>query len=129
MAPWTVARQSPLSVDTRTKAFSKPALPPSPALAGDPEAGRGRVPGACTSQGRVLGGLRVTDEIYGRYHTLKFPPTLTHQELRGILQVSRASLIAQSVKNLPAMQETKVRSLGWEDPLEKGMATHSSILA
>ena len=32
------------------------------------------------------------------------------------------------VKNLPAMQETKVQSLGWEDPLEKGMATHSSIL-
>ena len=33
------------------------------------------------------------------------------------------------VKNLPAMQETRVRSLGWEDPLEKEMATHSSILA
>ena len=33
------------------------------------------------------------------------------------------------VKNLPAMQETRVRSLGWEDPLEKGIATHSSILA
>ena len=33
------------------------------------------------------------------------------------------------VKNLPAMQETQVRSLGWGDPLEKGMATHSSILA
>ena len=33
------------------------------------------------------------------------------------------------VKNLPAMQETRFRSLGWEDPLEKGMATHSSILA
>ena len=33
------------------------------------------------------------------------------------------------VKNLPAMQETRVRSLGWEDPREKGMATHSSILA
>ena len=40
-----------------------------------------------------------------------------------------ASLVAQMVKNLPAMQETWVRSLGWEDPLEKGMATHSSILA
>ena len=33
------------------------------------------------------------------------------------------------VKNLPAMQETQVRSLGWKDPLEKGMASHSSILA
>ena len=40
-----------------------------------------------------------------------------------------ASLVAQMVKNLPAMQETRVRSLGWEDPLEKEMATHSSILA
>ena len=40
-----------------------------------------------------------------------------------------ASLVAQSVKNLPAVQETWVRSLGWEDPLEKEMATHSSILA
>ena len=39
------------------------------------------------------------------------------------------SLIAQSVKNLPAMPETQVRSLGWEDPLEKEMATHSSVLA
>ena len=39
------------------------------------------------------------------------------------------SLVAQMVKNLPAMQETWVRSLGWEDPLEKRMATHSSILA
>ena len=40
-----------------------------------------------------------------------------------------ASFIAQLVKNLPAVQETQVRSLGWEDPLEKEMATHSSILA
>ena len=40
-----------------------------------------------------------------------------------------ASLVAQTVKNLPAMQETQIPSLGWEDPLEKEMATHSSILA
>ena len=39
------------------------------------------------------------------------------------------SLMVQMIKNLPAMQETCVQSLGWEDPLEKGMATHSSILA
>ena len=45
------------------------------------------------------------------------------------LQHSWASLVAQMVKNLPAMRETWVRSLGWEDPLEKGKATHSSILA
>ena len=41
----------------------------------------------------------------------------------------RASLVAQRVKHLPAMRETWVRSLGQEDPLEKEMATHSSILA
>ena len=40
-----------------------------------------------------------------------------------------ASLVAQLVKNAPAMQETTVRFLGWEDPLEKGTATHSRILA
>ena len=40
-----------------------------------------------------------------------------------------ASLVAQMVKNLPAMQETWYQSLGWEDSLEKEMATHSSILA
>ena len=45
------------------------------------------------------------------------------------LEYSWASLVAQLVKNLPAMRETWVRSLGWEDPLEKGKATHSSILA
>ena len=40
-----------------------------------------------------------------------------------------ASLVAQMVKNLPAIWETWVQSLGWEDPLEEGMATHSSILS
>ena len=40
-----------------------------------------------------------------------------------------ASLVAHTVKNLPAMWETWVRSLGWEDPLEEGMTTHSTILA
>ena len=43
--------------------------------------------------------------------------------------VRKSSLVAQTEKNLPAMQETWLRSLGQEDPLEKGMATHSSILA
>ena len=45
------------------------------------------------------------------------------------LQYSWASLVAALVKNLPAMRETWVRSLGWEDPLEEGMATHISVLA
>ena len=41
----------------------------------------------------------------------------------------RASLVAQLIKNFLAVQETQVQSLGWEDPVEKEMATHSSILA
>ena len=45
------------------------------------------------------------------------------------LQYSWASPVAQLVKNPPAMLETSIRSLSWEDPLEKGKATHSSILA
>ena len=40
-----------------------------------------------------------------------------------------ASLVAQIIKHLPTIRETQVQSLGWEDPLEKGMATHSSVLA
>ena len=43
--------------------------------------------------------------------------------------VLQVSLVAQMVENLPVMWETWVQSLGWEDPLEEGMATHSSILA
>ena len=46
-----------------------------------------------------------------------------------VIYFESASLVAQRLKCLPAMQETWVRSLGWEDPLEKEMATHSSILA
>ena len=46
-----------------------------------------------------------------------------------LIKYDWASLMAQTVKNLPAMQETQVRSLDWEDPLEEGMATYSSILA
>ena len=45
------------------------------------------------------------------------------------LQYCWASLVAQLIKNPPVMQETWVLSLGWEDPLEKGKATHSNILA
>ena len=50
-------------------------------------------------------------------------------ETSTMLWDSRASLVAQTVKNLPAMQKTLVRSLGREDLLEKGMATHVSILS
>ena len=59
-------------------------------------------------------------------------PGLGRSPGKGIdytFQQSWASLVAQTVKNPPAMQETWVRSQGWEDPLEKEKATHSSILA
>ena len=53
------------------------------------------------------------------------------EEHRDLLDSTKKGppLVAQTVKNLPAMQETGVRTLGQEDPLEKGMATHFSILA
>ena len=51
------------------------------------------------------------------------------EEIGYPLQYSWASLVVQLVKNPPTMWETWVRSLGWEDPLEKGKAAHSSILA
>ena len=50
------------------------------------------------------------------------------QQFAGVLFLTRASLVAQLVKNLPAMQETPVQFLGPQDPLEKNEATHSSIL-
>ena len=63
---------------------------------------------------------------------LKISLTVIISILIGLALICRllwASLIAQTVKNLPAMWETWVWSLGWEDPLEKGVATYSSILA
>ena len=64
--------------------------------------------------------------------TLIFPVGLGRSPGEGIgypLQYSWASLLAQLVKNSPEMWKTSVPSLGWADPLEKGKATHSSILA
>ena len=53
----------------------------------------------------------------------------TGEGISYAFQYSWASLVAQMVKNPPAMQETCVRSLGWKDSLEEGKATHSSVLA
>ena len=58
-----------------------------------------------------------------------FRETELHHCTMGLTFWGWASLMAQLVKNLPAMRETWVQSIGWEDPLEKGKATHSSILA
>ena len=63
------------------------------------------------------------------------PPSIPRKDTACLTVLSHspspvwASLVAQIVKNLPAMRETQVQSLGWEDLLEEGMATHSSILA
>ena len=64
----------------------------------------------------------------GLYLILYFKYCVTYQNTANYLHIWD-SLVAQMVKNLPAMQETWVQSLGWEDPLEEGLATHSSILA
>ena len=55
--------------------------------------------------------------------------TLQPLSISSLTQHFLTSLVAQMAKNLPARQETRVRSLGWEDPLEEGMGTHSSILS
>ena len=60
--------------------------------------------------------------------TWGFFPSVQYQQ-NYFASVHGASLVAQMVKNPPAMWETWVRSLGQEDPLEEGMATHSSVLA
>ena len=60
--------------------------------------------------------------MQGLYTENTFPIIVNHTTVEG-------SLVVQTVKNLPAMRETKVQPLDWEDPLEKEMATHSSILA
>ena len=57
------------------------------------------------------------------------PPIFEEDKVSNEKHSQSSSLVAQMVNNLPAMQETQAQSLGWEDPLEKGMATHSSILA
>ena len=59
----------------------------------------------------------------------KWPIVIVTPGRASVLINEWVSLVAQLVKNLPAVQETQVRFLGWEDPLEKEMATHSSILA
>ena len=66
-------------------------------------------------------------------NTCNFPNKLIYNRLfKNILIKSNLyipTMVAQTVKNLPAMKETWVWSLGWEDPLEKGMTIHSSIIA
>jgi hypothetical protein len=65
-------------------------------------------------------------EVYLSHLTFRFVPRLFNWNVSVFIICQHCT---QAVKNSPAMQETLVRSLGWEDPLEKEMATHSSILA
>ena len=87
---------------------------------------------------RSLGLLGHGDRTTHGIHTVlplnfPFPPFVQASFFFFLIlvvrNILRASLVAQKVKNLPTMQETQIRSLGWEDLLEKEMATHSSILA
>ena len=73
-------------------------------------------------------GLRFGDGLLHSNRELKRSPG-GKTRLISPVKCKRDSLMAQMVKNLPAVQETQVQSLGWEDPLEKGMATPSSIFA
>ena len=83
------------------------------------------------------GFLNLADFIFSLMCSSNFSSPLTKGFIRFRLSLiiltkisyNWASLVAQLVKNPPAMQETWVRSLGWEDALEKGKATHSNILA
>ena len=83
--------------------------------------------------GMISGGNHLIDIlsyiIYTVYSVCDNAGLSQVRECESSFYLQRASLIAQSVKNLPAMQETWVRFLGWKDPVEKEMATHSSILA
>ena len=79
---------------------------------GSPKTGVALIPGSGRSPGEGIGYLL-------QFSLVAFFPSFPH----------KGSLVAQLVKNMPAIQETWVQSLGWEDPLEKGKATYSSILA
>ena len=82
--------------------------------------------------GRVIGGevtgMGCLPDPWGQPRPHPTPATVLRTELRTTGLIG-ASLVAQLVKNLPAMRETRVQSLGQEDPLEEGVATHSSLLA
>ena len=92
----------------------------------------------CTSATTIKETWYLAGRSHGgdRRHPSQQPQLITHtcfttrqSVSRTSLSWLRASLVAQLVKNPPAMRETWVQSLGWEDPLEKGRATHFSILA
>jgi len=98
----------------------------------------GDSPGLNTGVGchALLQGICPTQESnWGLLHCRQILHQLSYQESPLVHLITMrpkaylwASLVTQTVKNMPAMQETQVWYLGWEDPLEKGMATHSNVL-
>ena len=111
MTPQTVAHQAPLSMGFSRQGYWSGLPFPSPGE-GFPDSSLGKEFAFNAGDPSLIPGLgRSAGEGIG------YP-----------LQYSWASLMAKLVKNPPAMWETWVRSLGWEDPLEKGKAAHSSIL-
>ena len=88
--------------------------------------------GLLKDSGKLLPGSSVGKESSCNSGDPSLIPGSGRSPREGIgypFQYSWASLVAQTVKNLPAVWKTWVQPLGWEDPLEKGTATHSSILA
>ena len=101
-----------------------------------------RLLGTCLLTSTDLNELEVVIQLVLFSHTVQANllsykvfysrPSCSHHELQGLFgfpYINRDSLVAQTAKSLLAMQETQVQSLGWEDALEKEMASHSSILA
>ena len=131
MTPWTIACQAPLSMGfPRQEYWSR--LPfPSPRDLSDP----GIEPGSPALQADSLPTeLRLGESLKMR----QFNPMSDSEIIASIyfflsttfsILILDLVLVAQLVKNLPAMWETSVQSLGWEDPLEKGKASHSIFLA
>ena len=80
-----------------------------------------------------IGEIFMNPLVWDKCYTLSSSVTMEDADSikkeRNSIWGNWASLVAQLLKNLPAVEETRVQSLGWEDPLEKEMATHSSILA
>ena len=108
--PWTAARQASLSITNSRSLFKlmciESVMPSNHLILCCP--------------------LLLPPSIFPRIRVFSNIPTLHVLRKLFCISIKRASLVAQTVKNLPAMQETWVHPLSWEDPLEKGMANHSN---
>ena len=125
MTPWTIAHQAPLSMEFSRQEYYWNGLPfPSPGDLPHP----GIKPRFHTLQANFTNWATreatTTACIVNNHYEHFLLLLLQFNAKRTGAKKNWASLMAQMVKNLPAMQETWVQSLGWEDALEKGMATH-----